>query len=362
MINRKLLIIFLIALPGYCQINKTGRWQYILPKHYIAYKITAPITIDGKADEPVWKLADWTDNFVDIEGLQKPKPKYRTRVKMLWDDNYFYFYAELEEPNVWANIIQRDAVIFHNNDFEIFIKPYTDFPQYCEFEMNALNSVWDLLLMNAYREDGPILNNWDIKGLKTAVHIDGTINDPSDTDKSWSAEIAIPRSALNELRFKNMQARSPEIWRINFSRVEWDYQVNDGKYGRQRDKNGKLLPEHNWVWSPQGLIDMHQPEFWGYVKFSEKQPGTENFALPDDDKIIQALFYLYKKEKEYLKLHGSYADNIKELDSLMFVFNNKIFNPAIDITNFGFEILFNISYERINYVINEKGFIKKIRY
>ena len=356
------LFIVLLSTVSFGRSDSLDVWKYAQPKSYIAYKTTTPITIDGQANEPVWKFAGWTDYFVDIEGIQKPEPKYKTRVKMLWDDNYFYFYAELEEPNVWANITKRDAVIFHNNDFEIFMKPYTGFPQYCEFEMNALNTVWDLLLMNAYREDGPIINNWDIKGLKTAVHINGTINDPADTDKGWSAEIAIPRSALKELRFKNMKVQIPEIWRINFSRVEWDYQINNGKYKRERDKNGKLLPEHNWVWSPQGVIAMHLPEFWGYVKFSDKKPGTDKFAPPDDDKIIQALFYLYKREKEYLRLHGNYTNNIKELEPLMFVFNNKVYNPVIEITNFGFEILFNISYNRIKYVINGKGFIKKIRY
>jgi hypothetical protein len=25
--------------------------------------------------------------------------------------------------------------------------------------------------------------------------------------------------------------------------------------------------EDNWVWSPQGLINMHVPEMWGRVRF-----------------------------------------------------------------------------------------------
>ena len=25
--------------------------------------------------------------------------------------------------------------------------------------------------------------------------------------------------------------------------------------------------EDNWVWSPQGLVDMHVPERWGVVQF-----------------------------------------------------------------------------------------------
>ena len=52
-----------------------------------------------------------------------PSPRFRTRVKMLWDDNYLYIAAELEEPNVAAKLTERDSVIFHDNDFEVFIKP-----------------------------------------------------------------------------------------------------------------------------------------------------------------------------------------------------------------------------------------------
>ena len=27
--------------------------------------------------------------------------------------------------------------------------------------------------------------------------------------------------------------------------------------------------EDNWVWSPQGRVDMHQPEHWGYLQFAD---------------------------------------------------------------------------------------------
>jgi len=33
------------------------------------------------------------------------------------------------------------------------------------------------------------LDSWDIPGLITRVHVDGTLNDPSDTDRGWSIEI-----------------------------------------------------------------------------------------------------------------------------------------------------------------------------
>ena len=82
------------------------------PKKYIAYKIEQPIIIDGKLNDSQWDNAEWTDNFVDIEGSLKPNPFFNTKVKMLWDSSYFYFGAQLEEPHVWATLTQRDAVIF----------------------------------------------------------------------------------------------------------------------------------------------------------------------------------------------------------------------------------------------------------
>jgi hypothetical protein len=355
-------LLSLFPLLALGQQNSNKYWHYTKPKDYIAYKTTLPITIDGKADEPSWQSAKWTDDFVDIEGDKKTTPGLRTRVKILWDDNYFYFFAEMEEPDIWGNITERDAVIFHNNDFEIFLKPYTEYPQYGEFEINALGSVWDLLLINAYRENGPVINNWDIKGLKTAVHINGTLNDPSDKDEGWAVEFAIPGKALQELKFKSERENTPSLWRINFSRVEWQHSIINGHYSRKKDEKGKLLSENNWVWSPQGVIDMHQPEFWGYVKFSDKKPGTDKFSPDPDEGIIQALFHLYRQEKRYFNTNGNYTKDVKILEPLKFSFNGKEIEPGIVQTNFGYEIVFDLPTKGMRYIINEKGIINKIKY
>src|SRR6202022_37734 len=58
---------------------------YLPPKGYVCYRADKPIKIDGRIDEASWNAAPWTDSFVDIEGDTKPKPRLRTRVKMLWD-------------------------------------------------------------------------------------------------------------------------------------------------------------------------------------------------------------------------------------------------------------------------------------
>ena len=56
-------------------------------------------------------------------------------------------------------------------------------------------------------------------------------------------------------------------WRINFSRVQWDLDVTDGRYVKRTRADGTPAPEHNWVWSAQGEVNMHVPERWGRVTF-----------------------------------------------------------------------------------------------
>ena len=49
--------------------------------------------------------------------------------------------------------------------------------------MNALNTCWDLFLPKPYKDGGSADNGWGIPGLKTAVRVNGTLNDPRNRDK-----------------------------------------------------------------------------------------------------------------------------------------------------------------------------------
>ena len=53
---------------------------------------------------------------------------------------------------------KRDEIVFHDNDFEVFLNPSGDGRDYFEFEINALNTTWDLRLVKPYRDGGPALN------------------------------------------------------------------------------------------------------------------------------------------------------------------------------------------------------------
>ena len=188
---------------------------------------------------------------------------------MVWDDQYFYVGAWLDEPHVWATLKARDSVIFYDNDFELFIDPDGDTHLYTELEINAFGTEWDLLLVKPYSEGGPALHGFDLPGLKSAVHVDGTINDPTDTDRGWGVEIAIPWAALDETTESATPPVPGDSWKINFSRVEWTTRIEGNKYVKVTDPaTGKPLPEDNWVWSPQGVINMHVPSRWGVVRFT----------------------------------------------------------------------------------------------
>jgi Carbohydrate family 9 binding domain-like len=131
-------------------------------KTYDCSRAGSRVEIDGRLDDAAWMKASWTDYFVDIEGDLKPKPRFRTRAKMLWDDEYFYIAADIEEPDVWATLTKHDSVIFHDNDFEVFIDPNGDTLEYYEFEVNALNTGWDLFLDKPYSRGGKARNDWEI--------------------------------------------------------------------------------------------------------------------------------------------------------------------------------------------------------
>ena len=298
-----------------------------LPKGYLCFHTSGPVKIDGKLDDKAWKSAPWTDDFTDIQGDIQPKPCFRTRVKMLWDDSCFYIGAELEEPNVWATLKKRDTVIFYDNDFEVFMDPNGDNHEYYEMEMNAFNTVWDLFLPKPYKDSGSAVDSWNIKGLRTGVHINGTINNPRDKDKGWTAEIAMPWSSLKEYARRPAPPGEGERWRVNFSRVEWQTEIVKGHYQKIKGK-----PEDNWVWSPQGVIDMHRPEMWGYVQFTMLDSAVAQYHPDPSFGMRRILMHLYYSERSYRDAHKAYTDKLSELNPGNISDKELFGDPGIELT------------------------------
>ena len=225
------------------------------PRHVVCYRTPAPLTIDGTLSEPAWAAVEWSAPFVDIDGVRPVR--HATRVKLLWDDTALYIAARLDEPDLWATLTQRDAVIFNDHDFEVFLDP--------------------------------------------------------DGDK----------------------------WRLNFSRVQWTLDVEDGAYRRRLDPaTGRRLPEDNWVWSPQGAIDMHMPERWGLLQFTDAAAGTRvvPFAEDRDDRVRWALRRLYYRQRTHHRTHGRYASDLAALRAQDVTVAGLRFEPVLTVTPSMYEI------------------------
>ncbi|RDC62565.1 carbohydrate-binding family 9-like protein [Adhaeribacter pallidiroseus] len=354
-----------LAESGWAQANISGKEAlFTEPQRYTTYFAPNPPVVDGNITEAAWQAAPWTDYFTDIEGDQNPRPTYKTRVKILWNDTCLFLAAELEEPQVWATLKKHDAIIYQDNDFEIFIDPDNDTHHYFEIEVNALNTLFDLYLDKPYRNGGLALIPWRAEGLQSAVQVQGTLNQPQDIDKSWTVEMVIPFRTMKTGKITTPSDK--DFWRINFSRVHWDTSIKNGLYEKITDSQGKPKPEHNWVWSPQGLINMHFPERWGYLFFS-RQPAPKEpaavFTLPTAEKQKKYLWNIYYLQKEYYQKHRQYARTLLDLAAPA----NKLLPPEtspeikLEATTHQF-MAYCTGPDNLTYTINQDGHLQKLNF
>jgi len=356
--HRRLIRGFFVIVSGILCLNSSGinaqtpfsglENLFTTPRNYVIYHTNTAPVIDGDINDDVWKQAQWTEEFRDIEGDIKPKPYLQTKVKMVWDDSCLYIAAQMQEPNVWAYQKHHDDIVFHDNDFEVFINPSNTTHQYYEIEVNALNTIFDLFLNTPYRDYGGAMINWNAEGLRSAVKVQGTVNDPSDTDKGWTVEMAIPFKAIS-IGNNVFVPKEGTLWRINFSRVEWDTHVVNGKYIPKS-------PEHNWTWSSQGVVDMHFPERWGYLLFSKNSKGATTFTMPYNELQRRYLWLIYYREHLYYSKHHSYALNLKQfgLDKKVMV-NGHTNTLELEATPHQFMALITDPNDKITWVINQQG-------
>ena len=332
---------------------------FTTPRQYTALFTTNPPIIDGIIEDRAWQNAAWTENFKDIEGDGKPAPTWNTRAKMTWTSEGLFIAAELLEPHVWAYLNNHDDIVFYDNDFEVFIDPDNDTHRYYEIEINAVNTIFDLFMPKPYRNSSGAMFAYNTPGMKTAINIQGTLNNPNDIDKGWTVEMFIPFIAVTMGNVAKIPADG-EFWRIDFSRVEWDVEVKDGKYVKLKGANGRNLPEHNWVWSPQGVINMHFPERWGYLFFGKPEPGKApaDFSIPYSEKQKKHLWLVYYLQKEYFQKNRAYARDLKDLGINETTFkvdakDNKLWMEATSR-----QFMVNISADETTYSVNDEGLVQ----
>src|SRR5687767_2451556 len=64
-----------------------------------------PVTIDGAADEAAWKNAQPIDAFhLPWLGDKARMARTATTAKLLWDREYLYFHADMEDSDLFADL------------------------------------------------------------------------------------------------------------------------------------------------------------------------------------------------------------------------------------------------------------------
>jgi uncharacterized repeat protein (TIGR03806 family) len=176
------------------------------------------ITIDGKA-EAAWDRATVIDTFsMPWLGEENRKPDKATRAKLLWDRDFLYAFAEMDDGDLYADITEHDGKTWLNDVFELFFKPAVDKPAYYEFQVNAANTQFDLFQprrghMARFLKDGKF-------DIESKVALRGTLNKYTDRDEGWSVELKIPWTSL--LRTGGRPAPDDQ-WR--FALCRYDYTV-----------------------------------------------------------------------------------------------------------------------------------------
>ncbi len=270
----------------------TPAWPFPWPQtaiaQYTAYRVASPPIIDGKLDEACWQAAPRSPRFADL--VSGARAIHDTRAAVLWDDDNLYVGYWIEEPWVEARLTERDALIYEDNDVELFI---AGADAYYEFEINAFGTIYEVFFVweEAYERAGyshrpefarsvagarpfngvgfgahprgPRIGfwNWDFPGLRSAVAIDGTLNDNSDRDRGWTVALALPWRGFEALAAPDGRSLPPkegDIWRMDFSRF------NQYKAAPPAQDSG------GWAWSPHGVWDSHIPELFTQVQFSSK--------------------------------------------------------------------------------------------
>lgn len=262
---------------------------------YFAKRIDTLLTIDGNIEKAPWLHAEWSKRFVDM--VTGTPGMYHTQCALLWNTTHLYIAFKAEEPFLEATLTERDSIIFTENDLELFIEGKDC---YYELEVNAANTIYEVFFIwkDAYvkggRFDVPLFDvhhpqaytfggdydrtgpsfwkgtnprgirwaftHFDMPGLKTAVMLDGTLNDHTDIDNGWALEIAIPWTSLQLLdNERPIPPADGDIWNMFL-----------GRFQKLMTGGKELHPHPAMALNSHGIYDTHLTEKWSRIQFVHK--------------------------------------------------------------------------------------------
>jgi hypothetical protein len=103
-----------------------------------------------------------------------------------------------------------------------------------------------------------------------------------------------------------------------------------------------------------GVINMHEPEKWGYVYFSSKEE-KDTFTIPQDEKVKWELYNLYRAQKEYYQKNKVWAKALTVLTKETIKVDGKVLKPILENHSSGYNILVKSPFSNQTFIIKEDG-------
>jgi len=247
-------------------------------QEYTCYRIKdGTMHLDGKLDEDFWFEVPEIEIREMATGEALP---FSSKAKIVWDSKCLYVGYILKDTNVYSKAEKgldyrsrtkpRALCGLPHPFVKLFLDPDADGADYMEVHIDARGNITDLLQVIPYCNQhskivkpqvSRILWGWDCEGIRAAVYVDGTIDNPEDVDKGWSVELAVPWSSLDKITAGKCPPLSGDRWLVSVQRV---VHTDTRIYGS---------------WPTLGIVDSHIIDRWGYLVFSDKKPERLQLKL-----------------------------------------------------------------------------------
>jgi hypothetical protein len=203
------------------------------------------ITIDGKLTEPAWLLAPSTGPLVDVR-TGEPNRSFPVNgdVRVLWNEEGLYVGFSVADTDMIGGFDKRDKDphLWTRDTVEMMVDPDGDGDNkdYYEIQINPQNLVFDSEF-DAYNQpktepNGPYGHQEWSSDLKSAVTLDGTVDQSDDEDRGYTIEAFIPWKSFSKA--EKLPPAAGSSWRVNFyamknnGGVSWSPILGQGNFHR----------------------------------------------------------------------------------------------------------------------------------
>jgi NDP-sugar pyrophosphorylase family protein len=198
----------------------------------------------------IWEDANLT---VELENVLGGKAARETKVSLMYSGGCLFVRFVCVSDHVKAKMTKPNEPVWEEEAVEFFIQPPGMSNYYFEIDMNPLNTVTDLFVVNdsasGRGEAFQNIREWDCRGLKTRVHVEGEINKAGGS-RYWIAEMKIP---LKELPRSDGHGGFDGDWKCNLYRI---------------DRSGEK-PEFQ-AWNPTGKLEYHKSDSFMSLKLRNR--------------------------------------------------------------------------------------------